>query len=61
MKLQETIVFKKEDQLPSGEIVCIPKDDYYKMVRALRMFLTGEQQANFENLEIRISDNRVED
>ena len=55
-------MFKKEDRLPSGDLICIPEEDYYRMVRALRMFLTGEQQTNFEKLDIRtFKSNSVEE
>ena len=54
-------MFKKEDQLPLGEIICMPRDDYYKMVRALRMLLSGEQQGQFTKLGIRVTDDSVED
>ena len=55
-------MFKKEDRKISGDVICIPEEDYYRMVKALRMFLTGAQQDNFEKLEIRtFKDNSVED
>lgn len=54
-------MIKKEIGKPSGNLICIPEEDYYKMVRALRMFLDGEQQKNFEKLEIRAFNYRVEE
>lgn len=36
----------------SGSVICMPEEEYYKMVRALRMFLDNDQQKSFEALDI---------
>ena len=54
-------MFTKKNDQPIGSMICIPEDDYFRMVRALRMFLDGKQQQSLESLNIRTYKQDIEE